>query len=218
MIYASTARRCSVRLPTCARVCARRATGCRQDSGARRAPTTTFCRSRASWTAAAKLRGSGCISPRDAPQDTAPEARSHLRRHNSGWDSRSMHATRQDRPRRRRAGRVSAVYPRRCRGLGGQYWRGAIQRSVCVVDTGIVVTPDTVSRPYQGGLIFGLPQRYMGNSRFCQGSGCNKQSTTYRMPPAMDQSASQSRCISSSGEAPGRRPETGTTAAPPRVQ
>jgi isoquinoline 1-oxidoreductase beta subunit len=91
-----------------------------------------------------------------------------------------------------------------------------VRRIVCVVDTGIVVNPDTVVAQMQGGLIFGLTAALYGNITIDKGRVQQSNFNDYRMLRINEAPPIEVHLISS-GEAPGGIGETGTTAAPPAL-
>jgi isoquinoline 1-oxidoreductase beta subunit len=91
-----------------------------------------------------------------------------------------------------------------------------VRRMVCVVDTGIVVNPDTVVAQIQGGLIFGLTAALYGNITIDKGRVQQSNFNDYRMMRINEAPSIEVHLISS-GEAPGGIGETGVTAAPPAL-
>jgi len=91
-----------------------------------------------------------------------------------------------------------------------------VRRIVCVVDTGIVVNPDTVVAQMQGGLIFGLTAALYGNITIDKGRVQQSNFNDYRMMRINEAPPIEVHLISS-GEAPGGIGETGVTAAPPAL-
>jgi isoquinoline 1-oxidoreductase beta subunit len=91
-----------------------------------------------------------------------------------------------------------------------------VRRMVCVVDTGIVVNPDTVVAQMQGGLIFGLTAALYGNITIDKGRVQQSNFNDYRMMRINEVPPIEVHLISS-GEAPGGIGETGVTAAPPAL-
>jgi isoquinoline 1-oxidoreductase beta subunit len=91
-----------------------------------------------------------------------------------------------------------------------------VRRMVCVVDTGIVVNPDTVVAQMQGGLIFGLTAALYGNITIDKGRVQQSNFNDYRMLRINEAPAIEVHLIKS-GEAPGGIGETGVTAAPPAL-
>ena len=91
-----------------------------------------------------------------------------------------------------------------------------VRRMVCVVDTGIVVNPDTVEAQMQGGLIFGLTAALYGNITIAKGRVQQSNFNDYRMLRINEAPAIEVHLIKS-GEAPGGIGETGVTAAPPAL-
>ena len=91
-----------------------------------------------------------------------------------------------------------------------------VQRIVCVVDTGIVVNPDTVVAQLQGGLIFGLTAALHGEITIEKGRVQQSNFHDYRMLRIHEVPKIEVHLVES-GEAPGGIGETGTTAAPPAV-
>jgi len=91
-----------------------------------------------------------------------------------------------------------------------------VRRMVCVVDTGIVVNPDTVVAQMQGGLIFGLTAALHGNITIAKGRVQQSNFNDYRMLRINEAPAIEVHLIKS-GEAPGGIGETGVTAAPPAL-
>jgi isoquinoline 1-oxidoreductase subunit beta len=91
-----------------------------------------------------------------------------------------------------------------------------VQRLVCVVDTGIIVNPDTVVAQMQGGLIFGLTAALYGKITIDKGRVQQSNFNDYRMLRINEAPRIEVHLIKS-GEAPGGIGETGVTAAPPAV-
>ena len=91
-----------------------------------------------------------------------------------------------------------------------------VQRLVCVVDTGIVVNPDTVVAQIQGGLIFGLTAALHGNITIDKGRVQQSNFNDYRMMRINEAPRIEVHLIKS-GDAPGGIGETGVTAAPPAL-
>jgi isoquinoline 1-oxidoreductase beta subunit len=91
-----------------------------------------------------------------------------------------------------------------------------VQRIVSVVDTGIVVNPDTVIAQLQGGLVFGLTAALYGNISIEKGRVRQSNFNDYRMLRINEMPQIEVHLIKS-GEAPGGIGETGTTAAPPAL-
>jgi isoquinoline 1-oxidoreductase beta subunit len=91
-----------------------------------------------------------------------------------------------------------------------------VRRMVCVVDTGIVVNPDTVVAQLQGGLIFGLTAALYGNITIDKGRVQQSNFNDYRMLRINEIPQIDVHLIES-GEAPGGIGETGVTAAPPAL-
>jgi isoquinoline 1-oxidoreductase subunit beta len=91
-----------------------------------------------------------------------------------------------------------------------------VRRMVCVVDTGIVVNPDTVVAQMQGGLIFGITAALYGNITIDKGRVQQSNFNDYRMLRINEAPPIEVHLISS-GEAPGGIGETGVTAAPPAL-
>ena len=91
-----------------------------------------------------------------------------------------------------------------------------IHRMVCVVDTGIVVNPDTVVAQMQGGLIFGLTAALYGKITINKGRVQQSNFNDYRMLRINEIPQIEVHLIKS-GEAPGGIGETGVTAAPPSL-
>ena len=91
-----------------------------------------------------------------------------------------------------------------------------VQRLACVVDTGIIVNPDTVVAQLQGGLIFGLTAALHGNITIEKGRVQQSNFNDYRMMRINETPRIEVHLIKS-GEAPGGIGETGVTAAPPAL-
>jgi isoquinoline 1-oxidoreductase beta subunit len=91
-----------------------------------------------------------------------------------------------------------------------------VHRLVCVVDTGIIVNPDTVVAQLQGGLIFGLTAALHGNITIDKGRVQQSNFNDYRMMRINEAPRIEVHLIKS-GEAPGGIGETGVTAAPPAL-
>jgi isoquinoline 1-oxidoreductase subunit beta len=91
-----------------------------------------------------------------------------------------------------------------------------VHRVVCVVDTGIIVNPDTVVAQLQGGLIFGLTAALHGNITIDKGRVQQSNFNDYRMMRINEAPRIEVHLIKS-GEAPGGIGETGVTAAPPAL-
>jgi isoquinoline 1-oxidoreductase beta subunit len=91
-----------------------------------------------------------------------------------------------------------------------------VRRMVCVVDTGIVVNPDTVVAQLQGGLIFGLTAALYGKITIDKGRVQQSNFNDYRMLRINEAPQIEVHLIKS-GEAPGGIGETGVTAAPPAL-
>jgi isoquinoline 1-oxidoreductase subunit beta len=91
-----------------------------------------------------------------------------------------------------------------------------VRRMVCVVDTGIVVNPDTVVAQIQGGLIFGLTAALYGKITIDKGRVQQSNFNDYRMLRIHETPQIEVHLIES-GEAPGGIGETGVTAAPPAL-
>ena len=91
-----------------------------------------------------------------------------------------------------------------------------VRRMICVVDTGIVVNPDTVVAQMQGGLIFGLTAALYGNITIEKGRVQQSNFNDYRMLRINEAPQIEVHLIKS-GEAPGGIGETGVTAAPPAL-
>jgi isoquinoline 1-oxidoreductase beta subunit len=91
-----------------------------------------------------------------------------------------------------------------------------VHRIVCVVDTGIVVNPDTVVAQMQGGLIFGLTAALYGKITINKGRVQQSNFNDYRMLRINEIPQIEVHLIES-GEAPGGIGETGVTAAPPAL-
>jgi isoquinoline 1-oxidoreductase beta subunit len=91
-----------------------------------------------------------------------------------------------------------------------------VHRLVCVVDTGIIVNPDTVVAQLQGGLIFGLTAALHGNITIDKGRVQQSNFNDYRMMRINETPRIEVHLIKS-GEAPGGIGETGVTAAPPAL-
>jgi isoquinoline 1-oxidoreductase beta subunit len=92
-----------------------------------------------------------------------------------------------------------------------------LQRLVSVVDTGIIVNPDTVVAQLQGGLIFGLTAALYGNITIHKGRVQQNNFNDYRMLRINEIPQIEVHLIKS-GEAPGGIGETGVTAAPPALR
>jgi isoquinoline 1-oxidoreductase beta subunit len=91
-----------------------------------------------------------------------------------------------------------------------------LKRVTCVVDSGIIVNPDTVVAQIQGGLIFGLTAALFGEITVDKGRVQQSNFHDYRMlrineVPQIDV------VLMPSGEAPGGIGESGTTAGPPAL-
>ena len=91
-----------------------------------------------------------------------------------------------------------------------------LRRMVCVVDTGIVVNPDTIVAQLQGGLIFGLTAALFGEITVENGRVQQSNFHDYRML-RMDEAPPIEVYIMPSGEAPGGIGEAGTVAAAPSL-
>jgi isoquinoline 1-oxidoreductase subunit beta len=91
-----------------------------------------------------------------------------------------------------------------------------VHRLVCVVDTGIIVNPDTVVAQLQGGLIFGLTAALHGNITIDKGRVQQSNFNDYRMLRINETPRIEVHLIKS-GEPPGGIGETGVTAAPPAL-
>jgi isoquinoline 1-oxidoreductase beta subunit len=91
-----------------------------------------------------------------------------------------------------------------------------VRRIVSVVDTGIVVNPDTVVAQLQGGLIFGLTAALYGQITIARGRVQQTNFNDYRMLRINESPQIEVHLIKS-GEAPGGIGETGVTAAPPAL-
>jgi isoquinoline 1-oxidoreductase beta subunit len=91
-----------------------------------------------------------------------------------------------------------------------------VQRIVSVVDTGIIVNPDTVVAQLQGGLVFGLTAALYGDISIDKGRVRQSNFHDYRMLRINEMPQIEVHLIKS-GEAPGGIGETGTTAAPPAL-
>jgi isoquinoline 1-oxidoreductase beta subunit len=91
-----------------------------------------------------------------------------------------------------------------------------VRRMVCIVDTGIIVNPDTVIAQLQGGLIFGLTAALYGKITIAKGRVQQGNFNDYRMMRINEAPAIEVHLIKS-GEAPGGIGETGATAAPPAL-
>ncbi len=132
-----------------------------------------------------------------------------------------------------KAGWGSALPARRGRGIAAQGAFGSfiatvvevevddhgevsLKRIVSVVDTGIVVNPDTVVAQLQGGLIFGLTAALYGEITIDKGRVQQSNFNNYRML-RIDQVPNIEVHLIPSGEAPGGIGETGTTAGPPAL-
>jgi isoquinoline 1-oxidoreductase beta subunit len=92
-----------------------------------------------------------------------------------------------------------------------------VYRIVTVVDTGIVVNPDTVVAQLQGGLIFGLTAALYGEITIDRGRVQQSNFHDYRML-RIDQVPAIEVSLIKSGEAPGGIGETGVTASLPAVR
>jgi isoquinoline 1-oxidoreductase beta subunit len=88
-----------------------------------------------------------------------------------------------------------------------------LQRLISVVDTGIVVNPDTVIAQLQGGLIFGLTAALYGKITIRKGRVEQNNFNDYRVLRINEIPKIEVYLISS-GEPPGGIGETGTAAAP----
>jgi isoquinoline 1-oxidoreductase subunit beta len=91
-----------------------------------------------------------------------------------------------------------------------------LRRLVCVVDSGIVVNPDTVKAQLQGGLIFGLTAALFGHVTIDKGRVQQSNFHDYRML-RIDETPPIDVYIIPSGEAPGGIGEAGTVAAFPAL-
>jgi isoquinoline 1-oxidoreductase beta subunit len=91
-----------------------------------------------------------------------------------------------------------------------------LRRVVCVVDSGIVVNPDTVKAQLQGGLIFGLTAALFGHVTIDKGRVQQSNFHDYRML-RIDETPPIDVYIIPSGEAPGGIGEAGTVAAFPSL-
>jgi isoquinoline 1-oxidoreductase beta subunit len=91
-----------------------------------------------------------------------------------------------------------------------------LRRLVCVVDTGIVVNPDTIVAQLQGGLIFGLTAALFGEVTVDKGRVQQSNFHDYRMLRINETPPIEVHIIPS-GEAPGGIGEAGTTAAAPAL-
>ena len=87
-----------------------------------------------------------------------------------------------------------------------------LRRMVCVVDTGIVVNPDTIIAQLQGGLVFGLTAALYGEITIDKGRVQQSNFHDYRML-RMNETPPIEVHIMRSGEAPGGIGEAGTVAA-----
>jgi isoquinoline 1-oxidoreductase beta subunit len=87
-----------------------------------------------------------------------------------------------------------------------------LRRLVCVVDTGMVVNPDTVVAQLQGGLIFGLTAALFGQITIDKGRVQQSNFNDYRMLRINETPPIEVHIIPS-GEAPGGIGEAGTTAS-----
>jgi isoquinoline 1-oxidoreductase beta subunit len=92
-----------------------------------------------------------------------------------------------------------------------------VNRIVSVVDTGIVVNPDTVIAQIQGGLIFGVTAALYGEVTLEKGRVQQTNFHNYRML-RMDEAPAIEVYLVPSGEAPGGIGEAGTTAGPPALR
>jgi isoquinoline 1-oxidoreductase beta subunit len=91
-----------------------------------------------------------------------------------------------------------------------------LRRLVCVVDTGVVVNPDTVMAQLQGGLVFGLTAALYGKITLDKGRVQQSNFHDYRML-RIDETPPLEIHIIPSGEAPGGIGEAGTVAAAPAL-
>jgi isoquinoline 1-oxidoreductase beta subunit len=91
-----------------------------------------------------------------------------------------------------------------------------LRRIVCVVDTGLVVNPDTVVAQLQGGLIFGLTAALFGEITVEKGRVQQSNFHDYRML-RIDETPPIEVYVIPSSEAPGGIGETGTVAAAPAL-
>ncbi len=92
-----------------------------------------------------------------------------------------------------------------------------LRRVTSVVDTGLVVNPDTVVAQLQGGLVFGLTAALYGEITLKKGRV--QQSNFHDYPMLrMNQVPSIEVHLIRNGEAPGGIGETGTTAAAPALR
>ena len=91
-----------------------------------------------------------------------------------------------------------------------------LKRVVSVVDTGIVVNPDTVIAQMQGGLIFGLTAALFGEITVDKGRVQQSNFHDYRMLRINEVPQIEVHLVQS-GEAPGGIGEAGTTAGPPAL-
>lgn len=93
----------------------------------------------------------------------------------------------------------------------------AVRRVTCVVDTGIVVHPDSVVAQLEGGLIFGLTAALHGEITVAKGRVEQSNFHDYSMM-RIDQAPKIDVHLVRSGESPGGIGEAGTTAAPPALR
>jgi isoquinoline 1-oxidoreductase beta subunit len=91
-----------------------------------------------------------------------------------------------------------------------------LRRMVCVVDTGIVVNPDTVIAQLQGGLIFGLTAALFGEITIDKGRVQQSNFHDYRILRLNETPPIEVHVIRS-GETPGGIGESGTVAAAPAL-
>src|SRR5712672_3452373 len=92
-----------------------------------------------------------------------------------------------------------------------------LRRVTSVVDTGIVVNPDTVVAQLEGGLIFGLTAALYGEIIIDKGRVQQSNFNDYRML-RIDQTPKIEVHIVKSGEPPGGIGETGVNAGPPALR
>ncbi len=91
-----------------------------------------------------------------------------------------------------------------------------LRRVVCVVDSGIVVNPDTVKAQLQGGLVFGLTAALFGKITLEKGRIQQSNFNDYRML-RIDETPPIDVYVIPSGEPPGGIGEAGTVAAFPSL-
>ena len=92
-----------------------------------------------------------------------------------------------------------------------------IRRVTAVMDTGIVINPDTIEAQLQGGIIFGLTAALYGEVTIKNGRVQQSNFHDYRVM-RIDQTPPIEVHIIQSGEAPGGIGECGTTAAVPALR